>query len=146
MSPDPIGGHREGGAMVVTAHPRASEAGRDALAAGGNAIDAAVAAAWALCVCEPSGSGLGGQTVLLMRYRGQVVAIDGHSRAPAGASTATVTRAQQRLGHRATTVPTTPGTLEPVHNRYGVLPAAQGLAPAIRLAEGGYASTPRQRR
>src|SRR5436305_7273265 len=106
------------GGMVVTAHPAASGAGREVLAVGGNAIDAAVAAAWALCVCEPSGSGLGGQTVLLVRYRGKTVVVDGHSHAPNGVSRATVTRAQQRLGHRATTVPTTPATLAYVHACY----------------------------
>lgn len=132
--------------IVVTAHPAASEAGRDVLAAGGNAIDAAVAAAWALCVCEPSGSGVGGQTVLLVRRAGRIVTIDGHSRAPAEASTVSVTRAQQRRGHCATTVPTTPATLEFAQARYGALPAARTLAPAIQLAEQGYEITPLQHR
>jgi gamma-glutamyltranspeptidase/glutathione hydrolase len=132
--------------IVVSAHPAATDAGRDALVAGGNAVDAAVAAAWALCVCEPSGSGLGGQTVLLIRRGGRTVAIDGHSRAPARAARATITTAQQRRGHRATTVPTTPATLEHVQAQYGSLPAARLLAPAIRLAEEGYEISPLQQR
>jgi gamma-glutamyltranspeptidase/glutathione hydrolase len=146
MSGDRISSPAGSRGIVVTAHPAATEAGCEVLAAGGNAIDAAVAAAWALCVCEPSGSGVGGQTVLLVRQRGETVAIDGHSRAPAGASTASVTRAQQRRGHRATTVPTTPATLDYAQARYGALPAVRTLAPAIRLAEEGYEITPLQHR
>ncbi|MHC2753326.1 isoaspartyl peptidase/L-asparaginase-like protein (Ntn-hydrolase superfamily) [Bradyrhizobium diazoefficiens] len=76
---------------VVTAFPNATEAGVEILRAGGNAIDAAVAAAWALCVCEPSASGLGGQTVLLVRFADdRIRIIDGHSRAPAAASLDTI--------------------------------------------------------
>jgi gamma-glutamyltranspeptidase / glutathione hydrolase len=123
---------------VVSAHPAATEAGREAFRSGGNVIDAAVAAAWALCVCEPSGSGLGGQTVLLLRLHGETVVIDGHSSAPARISRQSVTRAQQRFGYRATTVPTTPATLAYVQRRFGVLRLADALAPAIRLAEDGY--------
>jgi gamma-glutamyltranspeptidase/glutathione hydrolase len=132
--------------VVVTAHPAATDAGREALLAGGNAVDAAVAAAWALCVCEPSASGLGGQTVLLLHYRSRTVAIDGHSRAPSAASVSTTTRAGQRLGHRATTVPTTPAALAHVHDRYGVLSAARVMRPALRLAESGYEITRLQSR
>jgi gamma-glutamyltranspeptidase/glutathione hydrolase len=132
--------------VLVTAHPAASEAGRLIFAAGGNAVDAAVGAAWALCVCEPSGSGLGGQTVLLLHEAGRTIVIDGHSRAPAMVSTATVTREQQRRGYRATTVPTTPATLAYAQARYGAVPAARVLEPAIALADEGYAPSDLQRR
>jgi gamma-glutamyltranspeptidase / glutathione hydrolase len=131
---------------VVTAHPAATEAGATALAAGGNAIDAAVAAAWALCVCEPSGSGLGGQTVALVRIGGRTFALDGHSRAPSLVSRRTVSRSQQRRGYRATTVPTTPAALSYLHGRYGRLRAAELIAPAIELAERGYEMTALQHR
>src|SRR5262245_63832690 len=98
--------------MVATASPHASDAAQAVAHAGGNAIDAAVAAAWALAVCEPSASGLGGQTLMLIRLAsGRTVVVDGHSRAPAGASRAAVSRAQQRAGYRAASVPTTPATL-----------------------------------
>ena len=53
--------------MISTAHYRATEAGVEMFEAGGNAIDAAVAAAFALGVCEPAASGLGGQTMMLLR-------------------------------------------------------------------------------
>jgi gamma-glutamyltranspeptidase len=72
---------------VATAYPHATQAAQEILEAGGNAIDAAVAAAWSLSVCEPSGSGLGGQTTMIIyRHDGTTVVIDGHSRAPAKAS------------------------------------------------------------
>lgn len=132
--------------IVVTAHPAAADAGRRMFQAGGNAVDAAVAAAWALCVCEPSGSGLGGQTVALVRRTGVTVAIDGHSYAPLRVSRAAVTRSEQRRGHRATTVPTTPATLAHLHRRFGALSAEQVLAPAIALADGGYEISPLQHR
>jgi gamma-glutamyltranspeptidase / glutathione hydrolase len=124
--------------IVATAHPAATRAGHQALADGGNAIDAAVAAAWALCVCEPSGSGLGGQTVALVRSHGRTLALDGNSCAPSQVSTQTVSRTQQRRGYRATTVPTTPATLSYLHRRYGRLGAGRVIAPAIELATNGY--------
>ena len=133
--------------VVATAFPAASEAGVEMLAAGGNAVDAAVAAAWALSVCEPSGSGLGGQTVMLIHRAGdEPVVLEGHSRAPAGASRRAVSRPAQRTGYRAATVPTTPATLEAARAKYGSLPTATVLAPAIRLAVDGYEITRLQHR
>jgi gamma-glutamyltranspeptidase/glutathione hydrolase len=133
--------------VVSSAFPAASEAGRDTLVAGGNAIDAAVAAAFALAVCEPSGSGLGGQTVMLVRLTGgRIFTIDGHSRAPEAVSKQTVSRAEQRAGHRSTTIPTTPATLGFAHHRYGRLPLTRLLQPALRLAEEGYPVTRLQSR
>ena len=90
-------GSRRG--ILATASPHATEAGLEMLRSGGNAIDAAVAAAFALAVCEPSGSGLGGQaTLLLRRADGEAIVLDGHSRAPAAVSLETVDRAQRRPG------------------------------------------------
>lgn len=137
---------RDARGVVVSAHPDATAAGRAAFAAGGNAVDAAVTAAWALCVCEPSGSGLGGQSIALVRSRGRTFALDGHSRAPLLVSRKAVSRAQQRSGYRATTVPTTPMVLSHLQRRYGRLSATQALAPAIELAERGYAVTALQHR
>lgn len=133
--------------MVATAFPAATEAGRDVLRDGGTAMDAAVAAAWALAVCEPAGSGLGGQTVVLWRSAaGRAGVLDGHSHAPRAVTRREVTRAQQDRGHRAATVPTTPATLSLAHRLHGRLPWARVLAPAVRLAEEGFVLTPLQRR
>jgi gamma-glutamyltranspeptidase/glutathione hydrolase len=128
--------------VVTTAHPAATAAGCEILQRGGNAIDAAVGAAWALAVCEPSGSGLGGQTTVLVRAAsGETVAVDGHSRAPAAASKRTVTRAQQHAGHRASTVPTTPATLDHIWKCWGSQSLARVLEPAIALADDGFKVT-----
>lgn len=132
---------------AATAFPLATEAALAILHEGGNAIDAGVAAAWALCACEPSASGLGGQTVLLLRLvDGRILIIDGHSHAPAAASPRTITAEQQRAGHRATTVPTTPAILDYAQRKYGVLARARVMEPAIRIAEDGYEITPFQHR
>ena len=132
---------------VATAFAQATEAALEILEAGGNAVDAAVAAAWALSVCEPSGSGLGGQTILLVHLAdGRIRVIDGHSHAPAAASPAVITKAQQRASYRATTIPSTTATLSYAQRKYGRLPAARLLQPAIRLAEEGYRVTALQHR
>ena len=135
------------GGAAATAFPLATDAALSTLQAGGNAVDAAVAAAWTLSVCEPSASGLGGQSTLLVhRSDGTTFVIDGHSYAPSGVSIDTVNERQQRVGHRACTVPSTPATLEYAQRKYGVLPRAAVFEPAIQAAEEGYAITPLQHR
>src|SRR5437588_6098431 len=100
------------GGVAATGSLAATDSALEILAGGGNAIDAAIAAAWALCVCEPSGSGLGGHTVLLiLRSGGAVVGVEGQSRAPAAASLETISREQQRRGIRSSTVPSTSAVL-----------------------------------
>ena len=125
--------------MVSTAHWAASEAGAEILSEGGNAIDAAVAAAFALGVCEPAASGIGGQTMMLIHIgsRRRTVALDGSSRAPNRAVPGTLTAEDRRRGYRATTVPTTPATLGWALKTYGRLKLRQVLQPAIRLAREG---------
>src|SRR5271165_1364958 len=135
------------GGAAATAFPLATDAALSTLRAGGNAVDAAVAAAWTLSVCEPSASGLGGQSTLLIhRSNGITFIIDGHSYAPSGVSIDTVNKRQQRVGHRACAIPSTPATLEYAQRKYGVLPPAAVFGPAIEAAEQGYAITPLQHR
>jgi gamma-glutamyltranspeptidase / glutathione hydrolase len=135
------------GEGAATAFPLATDAALAMLRAGGNAIDAAVSAAWALSVCEPSASGLGGQTLMMLHLAdGGMRVIDGHSRAPAAASVETITKAQQETGYRSCVVPSTPATLEYALERYGSLDRRAVMSPAIRIARNGYAITPLQSR
>lgn len=134
-------------AAACTAFPSATDAAIDILKSGGNAVDAAVAAAWALSVCEPSASGLGGQGTLLLRTAdGKCRVIDGHSHAPMATSSELISKRQQQIGHRSSTIPSTVALLGYAQRKYGKLRPQQVLAPAIRLAEEGYAVTRLQHR
>jgi gamma-glutamyltranspeptidase/glutathione hydrolase len=127
--------------MAATAHYRATEAATEILGIGGNAFDAAIASAFALGVCEPAASGLGGQTMMLAYHAesGRTFALDGSSRAPNRANPELIlSRADRRRGHKATTVPSTPATLDYALTQYGKLKLKQVLEPAIRLADEGY--------
>lgn len=134
--------------MVSSQHYLATQAGIEMLTEGGNAIDAAVATALALGVCEPAASGLGGQTMMMIHLgrTHRTFAVDGSSRAPHRATPGSLDRTDRRRGHRATTVPTTPRVLAYVLKQYGTLPWSRVLEPAIRLAEEGYRVTSLQRR
>jgi gamma-glutamyltranspeptidase / glutathione hydrolase len=132
--------------MVATSQYHATDAGVEILRRGGNAFDAAVAAAFALGVCEPMLSGLGGQTMLTLHHAGkrQTVALDGSSRAPHRATPRFIAKADRLRGYRSATVPSTPAVLDYVRARYGRLGLEAVLAPAIALAEEGYRVTPLQ--
>jgi gamma-glutamyltranspeptidase/glutathione hydrolase len=123
---------------VATQSPQATQAGVEMLELGGNAVDAAVAAALALGVCEPFASGLGGQTMMLIYQGERVIAIDGSSRAPSLAHPNAIYKGDRAIGYRATTVPSTLATLGYVQKCYGILKWNQVLEPAIKLAEEGY--------
>jgi len=134
--------------MVSTQHYLATEAGVQMLEQGGNAIDAAVAAAFALSVCEPAASGLGGQTMMLIHLAQtrRTFALDGSSRAPNRTSLKSLSKKRRRRGYKATTVPSTPAVLDYVLKRYGTLSLSRVMSPAIRLAEYGYPISELQRR
>jgi gamma-glutamyltranspeptidase/glutathione hydrolase len=132
--------------MIATAFPDATQAGVEMLQEGGNAVDAACAAALALGVCEPQSSGLGGQTMMLISIGCKVLAIDGSSRAPSLAHVSALYKNDRAYGYRATTVPSTPATLWYVHHHYGNLSWKKICEPAIRIAEDGYTITPLQHR
>ncbi len=135
--------------MVATAHFRATEAGAEILRQGGNAVDAAVASAFALGVCEPQSSGLGGQTMMMVHIKeeGRTIALDGSSRAPNRAVKELYADKKPRLyGHSASTVPSTPATLKYALERYGTMDLSQVLTPSISLAEDGYRITKLQRK
>jgi len=139
--PQRISASRRG--MIATAHYLATGAGIEILEEGGNAVDAAVAAAFALGVCEPAASGLGGQTMMMIHLAAErrTFALDGSSRAPNRATVEGLSASGRRRGYRATTVPSTPSALDYALRRYGSLPISRILEPAIRLAEEGYPVT-----
>ena len=128
--------------MVSTAHYSATAAGVQMLERGGNAIDAAVAAALALGVCEPAASGLGGQTMMVVHHADtdRTIALDGSSRAPNRALVESFANlaADIRRGHLATTVPSSPAVYAHALEHYGSLKHSTVLEPAIALAEDGY--------
>ena len=136
--------YRQG--VVAAANPYGAEAGARILEQGGNAIDAAVAVAYALNVVEPQSAGIGGGGFMMIHLAatGQTFAIDSRETAPAGATAdmfvGVPSPSQQGV---AVGVPgMVRGTALAVE-RYGRLPLAQVLQPAIRLADEGFAATPR---
>lgn len=125
--------------MVVTNHPLASAAGAGILAAGGNAVDAAVGALFALTVVEPMMVGLlGGGLFHLRTAAGESLLIDGMSTAPAAA------RADGKLRQFGPAAVATPGNLPTwasALERFGTLSLAEALEPAIRYAADGFRIT-----
>jgi gamma-glutamyltranspeptidase/glutathione hydrolase len=129
------------GGLVAAAHPLASKAGAEILEAGGNAVDAAVAAAFAIAVAEPNSNGLGGEgmmIVYLARSR-KAVAIDYRSTAPAGA---VFPGRIPDSGPASVAVPGTVAGLCLALEKYGTLPLSRVLEPAIALAADGFTVSP----
>ena len=132
--------------MVSASHPDAAAAGLEILRAGGNAIDAAVAVAFALGVVDPSQTGLGGGGGMVVWLRGERRAetIDFYARTgsdPAWSQVDSVAQ-QQPINVRSAGVPGTVAGLLEAHARWGRLQRAQLLAPAIRLARDGFPVSP----
>ncbi len=133
-------------AAIASAHPLATAAGFETLAAGGNLFDAAVTVSAVLAVVQPESSGLGGGGFwLLRRADGRVSMIDGRERAPLAASADMYLDAAGRPiprrsldGPLAAGIPGEPAALALIARRYGRLPLARSLAPAIRLARDGF--------
>jgi len=127
--------------MVASAHALASQAGLDILKAGGNAVDAAVAAAFAIGVVEPNASGIGGEgmMVVYLADRKKATAIDYRSAAPAAID---FPKGVPDTGHAAVAIPGTVAGLTTALQKYGTMPLAKVLAPAIRLAEKGFVVSP----
>lgn len=143
-------------AMVVAAHPLASEAGRKILEQGGNAMDAAVAASFAISVVRPQSTGIGGGGFLLAYDSGKKATevYDFRERAPESATRdmyldakgeptdfryeGVVVPNSSVNGHLAVGVPGLVKGLLEVHAKYGRLPLAAVMAPAIAIAEQGF--------
>ena len=139
--------------MVVTDSAAASSAGARMLESGGNAVDAAVAAALAIGAALPGSSGLGGETHMLLHLRnGRALAIDGSARAPLRSSTQELQRLEidkkytnSFYSHKAVATPGTLAALVLALERYGTKSFAEVAAPAIDLAEHGSTWTPTHR-
>ena len=139
-------------AAIASAHPLATEAGHEMLAQGGNAFDAAVAMAAVLGVVEPANSGLGGGGFWLLHRAtdGFETVVDGRERAPLAARADMYLDKEGKVlpqlsldGPLAAAIPGTPAALVHIARRYGRLPLAQSLAPAIRIAKDGFAVSAR---
>lgn len=139
---------KPGANAIASAHHLATDAGFEVLAAGGNAFDAAVAVSAALAVVEPSSSGLGGGGFWLLHRAsdGRDVFIDGREVAPANVDAKAYLDADGNLdrdksvnGALAAGIPGHPAALVHMAERYGRLPLKRTLAPAIRLADKGFA-------
>ncbi len=135
--------------MCATSHPLAAKVALDTLARGGNAVDAAIAGAILLGLCEPQMTGLGGDVFVLLKPAGRedVLALNGSGRAPAAASAAELRRAGRTTVDPASAQSVTiPGavdafcTLSETHGKLGI---ADILGPVIPYFEAGVPIAPR---
>ena len=149
---EPSTASRPAGAAISTAHFAATAAGHEILGKGGNAFDAAVAVSAALSVVEPVSSGIGGGGFFLLREArsGRDVFVDARETAPASANPAMYLRPDGELdtdkatnGPTSAGIPGLPAALVHMATKYGRLPLATSLAPAIRLARDGLKVYPR---
>ena len=147
---------------IAAANPHAAEAGLAMLRAGGSAVDAAIAAQMVLTLVEPQSSGIGGGAFLMhfgpgdveKRIPPELRAYEGRETAPAAAQTdlfldsagQPLPAGQRLTGGRPVGVPGVIRMLEMAHTRHGRLPWARLFEPAIRLAEKGFAVSPRLHR
>ena len=123
--------------MVVSGSVLATRAGVEVLEAGGNAMDAAAATAFALAVVEPTQSGLGGRTQLVFRTaEGRNGGVDGATEAPAGYRSPETPLGEH--GWRTVAIPGTVAALVRAVEEEGRLPLSAVMAPAIRYAREGF--------
>jgi len=127
--------------VVTTAHPLATQAAVEMLTAGGNAMDAAVAAAFTLSVVEPSMSGIGGRAqILIYNPADGVHGIDATTQAPSYYKFDDTLGVE--YGYQTIAVPGVVKGLTDALQNYGTLPLAQVLNPAIAYANNGYELLP----
>lgn len=132
--------------MVITTSAPASDVGAAVLRKGGNAVDAAVATAFALAVTHPSAGNIGGGGFMVIRpAKGTAITIDYRERAPLKStqtmyldSTGKIARQLTATGYLAPGVPGTVRGLAAAHKRFGKLPWKDLVMPAVDLAEKGF--------
>jgi gamma-glutamyltranspeptidase/glutathione hydrolase len=125
-------------AMLATSHPLATQAGLRAFAAGGNAVDAALAAAAVLTVAEPTDNGPGGDAFALVWHDGQLHGLNGSGRSPA-----VLDGRHDTHGPRSVTVPGAVRAWADLAERFGRLGIDAAVAPAADLAERGLSCSAR---
>ena len=130
--------------VAATSHPEATRTAIETLRAGGNAVDAAIAAAAVLAVVEPQSTGIGGDVFALYAPKGKVapIALNGSGRAAKAASIDHfIERGIKSIGFQSPHAVTVPGAVAAwakLNKDHGKKSLAELLAPAIKLAEGGY--------
>jgi gamma-glutamyltranspeptidase/glutathione hydrolase len=132
--------------MVITTSAPASDVGSAILRKGGNAVDAAVATAFALAVTHPSAGNIGGGGFMVIRpAKGEPITVDYRERAPLKStptmyldSTGKIARQLTATGYLAPGVPGTVRGLAAAHKRFGTLPWKDLVMPAVDLAEKGF--------
>ncbi len=132
--------------MVCTSQPLAAQAGLDMIKKGGNAVDAAVAAAIALTVLEPTSNGLGSDAFAQVWIGGKLYGLNGSGYAPA-LLTPDIDALKGKTqipgrGWESVTVPGAVSAWAELHKRFGKLPFARLFEPAIDYAENGYPVSP----
>jgi gamma-glutamyltranspeptidase/glutathione hydrolase len=142
---DSVKSERSTGGMVVSEHPRASQAGRDVLAAGGNAVDAAIATAFALAVTHPSAGNIGGGGFMVIRFPdGRTTALDFREMAPGAAhpemflENGEYSNSRHHNSYVAVGVPGTVAGMDQAHRLYGSLEWERLVSPAVSLAQDGF--------
>jgi gamma-glutamyltranspeptidase/glutathione hydrolase len=121
--------------MISAPTPEAVRAGLEILDAGGNAVDAAVATAFALHVTDPQMGSVGGRSQILIRLAsGSFHGIDGATQAPAGVGEPW----KQGQGYGVAPIPGSPAALEQMLEEFGTMALGEVLQPAIRLATDGF--------
>ena len=149
---EPVVGVIADSAMVVSAHPLASQAGVDILKQGGNAVDAAITVQFALAVVFPVAGNIGGGGFMVIREAsGLTDCLDYREKAPLAASRdmyldedGNVIEDLSTLGHLASGVPGSVDGMFRAHEKYGSLPMEQLIQPAIDLAANGFALTEKE--
>lgn len=126
--------------MVVCVSPEAADVGVEVLKQGGNAVDAAVAVAFAMAVTYPAAGNIGGGGFMLVYPPGkEPTVLEYRETAPAAVNKDTFAKTSDWHDHKATGVPGTVRGLELAHKKYGKLPWKDLLQPAIRFADDGFA-------
>ncbi|MGA1223204.1 MAG: gamma-glutamyltransferase family protein [Phycisphaerales bacterium] len=134
-----------GSMAVATSQPLAAQAGLEVMRRGGNAADAAVATAAAMTVLEPTTNGIGGDAFALGIFGGEVVGLNASGRAPARQlrSAFDGEPGMPRRGWGPVTIPGAVSGWVALWKRFGRLPFADLMEPAVRFARDGYLVAPR---